>query len=94
MRYVYIGGEYTQFRGYVFVRGKPTTILDKGTLVALAQRPDFKEVKDEPQEEVRAPAQAPVLSAQGRNPDACPKCGRVVKQGKYMHIKYCDGKAP
>jgi hypothetical protein len=23
--------------------------------------------------------------------DACPKCGRVVKQGKYMHQKFCKG---
>ena len=23
--------------------------------------------------------------------DACPKCGKIVKQGKYMHIKHCKG---
>lgn len=24
--------------------------------------------------------------------DACPKCGRVLKRGMYMHQKYCKGK--
>jgi hypothetical protein len=42
MKYVYTGGPYTEFRGYVFINGKPTTILDKGTLVAIAARADFK----------------------------------------------------
>lgn len=23
--------------------------------------------------------------------DACPKCGRIVKQGMFMHKKYCKG---
>jgi hypothetical protein len=41
MRYVYTAGPYTEFRGYVFVNGKPTTIRDKGTLEALAKRTDF-----------------------------------------------------
>lgn len=22
----------------------------------------------------------------------CPKCGRIVKQGMFMHKKYCQGK--
>ena len=26
------------------------------------------------------------------DPHACPKCGRIVKQGKYLHIKFCKGK--
>jgi hypothetical protein len=43
MKYVYVGGQYTEFRGYVFKWGQPTTILDKGTLLAIARRPDFKE---------------------------------------------------
>lgn len=60
MKYVYIGGPYTEFRGYVFMNGKPTTILDKGTQIAIAKRPDFKEHKDEPQE-VQAPAAPRVL---------------------------------
>ena len=60
MKYVYTGGPYIEFRGYVFAHGKPTTILDKGTLLALAKRLDFKEVKDEPQAQIQAPA-TPVL---------------------------------
>ena len=43
MKFVYTGGQYTEFRGYVFKWGQPTTILDKGTLLAIARRPDFKE---------------------------------------------------
>lgn len=25
------------------------------------------------------------------DPNACPKCGRIVKQGKFMHQKHCKG---
>lgn len=42
MKYIYTGGPYTEFRGYVFINGKPTTISDRGTLEAIAKRPDFK----------------------------------------------------
>ena len=43
MKYVYTGGQYTEFRGYVFAFGKPTTIRDRGTLEAIAKRQDFKQ---------------------------------------------------
>jgi hypothetical protein len=26
------------------------------------------------------------------DPHACPKCGKIVKQGKVMHMKWCKGK--
>lgn len=26
------------------------------------------------------------------DPNACPKCGRIVKQGKVLHQKHCKGK--
>lgn len=25
------------------------------------------------------------------DPNACPKCGRIVKQGKHLHQKHCKG---
>jgi hypothetical protein len=76
-------GEYAQFRGYVFAYGKPTTVTDSGTILALANNAAFEEFKHE--EERKETTEAQVL-------DACPKCGRVVKQGKWMHQKYCKGK--
>jgi hypothetical protein len=81
MRYVYTGGNYREFRGYVFCHGKPVTIKDRGTLAAIARERDFEEYH-EPE---------PVLPEPVVDPDACPKCGRIVKQGRYMHIKYCEG---
>lgn len=80
-RYIY-KGRYREFRGYQFWNGKPVTITDKGTLEAIKREANFEEVKDETKEETQA-----VL-----NPDSCPKCGRVIKQGRYMHVKYCKGK--
>jgi hypothetical protein len=58
MKFVYTGGPYTEFRGYVFAYGKPTTVLDRGALEAIAKRADFKEWKDEPQEVETAAAPA------------------------------------
>lgn len=26
------------------------------------------------------------------DPNACPKCGRVLTRGRYMHVKYCKGR--
>lgn len=42
-QYIYKGGPYTEFRGYVFKWGKPTTVTDQGTIDALRKRQDFKE---------------------------------------------------
>lgn len=54
MRYVYTGGPWREFRGYVFALGKPVSILDKATEAAIAREKDFK-----PYEE--AEKEAPVL---------------------------------
>ena len=74
-------GPYAEFRGYVFANRKAVTITDRGTLEAIKRRPDFEEVQDEE----KAQAAPEVLT------DACPKCGRVIKQGRYMHVKWCKG---
>lgn len=58
MKYVYTGGKYAEFRGYVFANGNPTTILDRGALEAIKKRPDFKEWKDEPKKVETATAPA------------------------------------
>jgi hypothetical protein len=60
MKYVYTAGKYAEFRGYVFANGNPVTILDRGTLEAIAKRPDFKEAKDEQKVE-ETPAAPEVL---------------------------------
>lgn len=40
-KYVYTGGLYREFRGYVFAHGKPTTVLDRGTMEAIARDDSF-----------------------------------------------------
>ena len=75
MRYVYTGGAYRQFRGYVFANGLPTTVSDRATLEAIAKDPTFRAAEDAPPQD----------------PDGCPKCGKVIKQGRYMHVKFCRG---
>lgn len=70
--------------GRLFMNYQPTEIQDKATLMAIENHPDFEKVTDE--EKVQAPAETKVLA------DECPKCGKVVKRGKYMHQKHCKGK--
>lgn len=82
MKYAY-NGKYTQFMGRVFAFGKPVDITDRATLIALDKNPDFRKVEDEKKQET---AQTEVLS------DECPKCGKIVKRGKFMHQKHCQGK--
>lgn len=81
MKYVY-DGAYRSFMGRVFAFGHPVEITDKATMEALDKQPDFRKVEDEKVQE--APPQT-VLS------DECPKCGKVVKRGKFMHQKHCKG---
>ena len=75
MRYVLTDQAYREFRGHVFIKGKPVTIIDRGTLEAIKKEPAFEEYHEQ----------------QAQDPDSCPKCGKVVKQGKYMHVKFCKG---
>lgn len=81
MLYQLTEGKYAEFRGYVFANGKAVDVTDKGTLEIIGRYPQFKPV----------PNKAPVAPAPVIDPDSCPKCGKVVRQGKYMHQKHCKG---
>lgn len=96
MKYVYTGGPYAEFRGYIFWAGKAVTITDKGTLQAIATRHDFKPV-DEPfvsearihNTDLNSLATWTETKAV-QNP--CPKCGKALKkQGAHFHIRACKG---
>ncbi len=82
----YFDGTYREFRGRVFWNKKPVTITDHVTLDAIKHDPAFKEYR-EPEPLVEEIHEDPIT-----NPDACPKCGRIVRQGRYAHVKYCEGR--
>ncbi len=68
----------------MFANRKPVEIRDNGTLEAIKREQSFKEYHDE--EKVETAPETQVLDK-----DACPKCGRTVRQGKYQHFKHCRG---
>ena len=74
---------YTQFMGRVFFNGNAVDITDKATLEAIQKRPDFRRLEDE--KKAHSPTDKVLM------PDECPKCGKVVKRGKFMHQKFCKG---
>ena len=79
MKFICKTEPYRHFRGLLFQNGRATDVQDQATIDALEKHPDFekadeKEIQEAPKE---------VLS------DACPKCGKIVKRGKYMHQKWC-----
>jgi len=82
MQYVF-SGTYREFRGYVFANHKPVTIQDRGTLEAIKKDPSFKEYHEE---EIEEAAETEVLKG-----EPCPKCGKLINQGRYMHVKWCKG---
>ena len=86
MKYVY-NDTYTQFMGRVFAFGKPVEITDKATIEALDKNPSFRKVEVIEDEKVQETPKT-VLSVLS---DECPKCGKVVKRGKFMHQKHCKG---
>lgn len=79
-KYVYKNG-VRHFRGYFFHSGKPVTITDRATLVAIQKEKHFELVEEKTET-------APEVLV---DPYKCPKCSRSVKQGHYMHVKYCRG---
>jgi hypothetical protein len=79
MKFIYLASNYHHFRGQLFAFKKPTEVTDKATIEALQRNPDFMRVDE------TEPQKTPM-------PDECPKCGKVVKRGKYMHQKFCKGK--
>lgn len=46
VRFICTTDEWRQFRGYVFERGKTTTIRDRGTIEALERHPDFRRIAE------------------------------------------------
>lgn len=78
-KYVYTNGA-RHYRGYFFHSGKPVTITDRATLAAIQKEKHFELVEE------KTEAEAKVLAK-----DECPKCGKVIKQGMYMHQKWCRG---
>ena len=89
MKYVFTGGKYTQFMGRTFSFGQPVEVSDGATLRALAGRRDFAVYQDnQPENEVTREAKK---YPEVVNVDACPKCGKILSRGKYMHVKYCKG---
>lgn len=95
MKYVFTGGKYTQFMGRTFSFGQPVEVNDKATLKALEGRRDFAqyiEHKQEPDHAVRQEEKEEVKQeVKVVNVDACPKCGKSLGRGKYMHVRYCKG---
>lgn len=87
MRYIYTGGPYAEYRGYVFANGQPVEIKDRATLEAIGRLHDFRRYEDEP-----APLTA-IESVSTKVENACPKCGKALKkQGQHFHIRACGSK--
>lgn len=83
MKFVY-QGQYKEFMGRTFWYGKPTEVTDLATIKALEKRKDFVKLEQEEKMEVNGSKASPI-------PDVCPKCGKTVKRGKFMHAKHCKG---
>ena len=80
----------------------PTDIKDKATIEALMLHQDFERVDDKPLDEDpeggATTPQTPPVASNLEAPDKpkitdltdlCPKCGKKVKRGKFLHQKWC-----
>jgi len=79
MKFIY-DGDYKTVDGVTFMFRNPTTVENKTTIEKLMKDPQFKRYHEETTQVITLP-------------DICPKCGRLVKQGKVMHQRFCKGPA-
>ena len=86
MRFKCVTEPYRHFRGLLFQNGRATEVTDQATIEALEKHPDFQKADEVQDEKAIQEAPKEVLK------DECPKCGKIVKRGKYMHAKWCKGK--
>jgi len=87
LKFVHIASDYRCVDGNTFIFRNAVDVQNRVTISKLLNDPDF-EVHNEAVlfQEPKEPKKP------DEGPDACPKCGRVVKRGKYMHQKHCKGK--
>lgn len=100
MKFVCNTQPYRQYWGYVFYKGKPVEVVDRATIERCSRDSDFEpyeENDDAMRQEEGQAATTPVLNTVMTerlpyiDPDACKKCGKVFRQGKWLHAKYCKG---
>jgi len=83
VKFIY-NGDYATRDGVTFMFRNPTEVENRSTIEKLLNDPDFTRCDHE--EEAQAHKEVPEAQVLG-----CPKCGRVIGQGRYMHEKYCKG---
>ena len=62
VRFICTTDDWRQFRGYVFERGKTTTVRDLGTIEALDRHPDFRRHVDRVNGKTVRDEERPVLT--------------------------------
>jgi hypothetical protein len=87
MKFAYLGGKYKEYRGYVFANGNPADVTDKATIDELSINPLYRRINDA----VREEGQGQEAAEEVVDMTTCPKCGKSVTRGRYMHIKNCKG---
>ena len=83
MKFICKTEPYRHFRGLLFQNGRATEVTDQATIEALEKHPDFEKAEEKADEKEIQEAPKEVLA------DQCPRCGKIVKRGKYMHQKWC-----
>lgn len=83
MRFVQDKEQVRWFLGRMFLRGQPVEVTDRGTIEALSKDSFFRRCDEEvKRQETRS---------EGLLENQCKKCFKVVKQGRYMHERFCKG---
>lgn len=93
MKFIYTAGDYTTRDGVTFLFRNPTTVENRTTIEKLLKDPAFsryEESRTEPGQTGPVGAEETITITKGAS---CPKCGRVIRQGMFMHEKYCKGLA-
>lgn len=85
MKFIHVGGDIADFGGHTFMFRNPVDVTNRATIASLLKNPKFRKFENE--KEIEIPKEKKVLT-EGK---ACSKCGKVLRQGIYLHEKYCKG---
>ena len=93
MKFIHVGGDIADFDGYTFMFKNPVDVTNQYTIDRLMKNPKFivVESSDVSFTQLNDNLNRIMVETKVTASTVCKKCGKQLKQGIYLHEKYCKG---